>query len=202
MLYCPPIQGKSHHYSLTVYDLNCTNPYIVEAIVRVTYVNNMIESDADVQIGNNPVIKLNDQITLTSQNTFDSYAWSNGDIGYTITASPSQSSWYGLTVDCAGCLGIDSIYVVVGVIPYDAISPNSDGMNDVWEILDIENYPSATIKIFNRWGEVVHQCLGGSAYIAWDGIFEGELLPVGTYYYVIDLNNNEEPQTGPITIIR
>ena len=191
-----------NNYSLTVYDLNCTNPYIVEAIVRVTYVNNMIESDADVQIGNNPVIKLNDQITLTSQNTFDSYAWSNGDVSYTITASPSQSSWYGLTVDSAGCLGIDSIYVVVGVIPYDAISPNSDGMNDVWEILDIENYPSATIKIFNRWGEVVHQCLGGSAYIAWDGIFEGELLPVGTYYYVIDLNNNEEPQTGPITIIR
>ena len=75
-------------------------------------------------------------------------------------------------------------------------------MNDVWEIIDIENYPAATVKVFNRWGEIVHQCSGGNAYVAWDGTYESELLPVGTYYYVIDLNNNEEAQTGPITIIR
>ena len=75
-------------------------------------------------------------------------------------------------------------------------------MNDTWEILDIENYPKAIVKVFNRWGEIVHETSGGSSYIAWDGKYESEELPVGTYYYIIDLNNNEEPQTGPITIIR
>ena len=79
---------------------------------------------------------------------------------------------------------------------------NEDFINDTWEILDIENYPQAIVKVFNRWGEIVHETSGGGSYQAWDGTYESEQLPVGTYYYVIDLNNNEEPQTGPITIVR
>ena len=191
-----------NNYSLTIVDPSCINPYVVEAIVRVTYVQNTILSDASIVVGNNPVIKINDQINLQSENSFDSYTWSDGSGSDNITVQPSQSEWYSLVVDSSGCLGIDSIYVVLGVIPYDAITPNGDQMNDTWEILDIENYPSATVKVFNRWGEIVHQCNGGNAYIPWDGMYESELLPVGTYYYVIDLNNNEDPQTGPITIIR
>ena len=192
-----------NNYSLTVTDPNCLNPYVVEAIVRVTYVNTMISSNPDAEVGNNPTIIMGDQITLFSgNNNCNSYDWSNGDSFQEITVQPEKSTWYSLTVDSAGCLGIDSIYVIIGVSPYDAISPNGDLMNDVWEIVDIESYPSATVTVFNRWGEIVHQCSGGNAYVAWDGRYEEELLPVGTYYYVIDLNNNENPQTGPITIVR
>jgi len=68
--------------------------------------------------------------------------------------------------------------------------------------MDIRSYPNADVKVFNRWGEVIHQCSGGYNYIAWDGTYNSELLPVGTYYYVVDLNNGDEPLTGPITIIR
>jgi gliding motility-associated-like protein len=192
-----------NNYSLTVTDPNCLNPYVVEAIVRVTYVNTMISSNPDAEVGNNPTIIMGDQITLFSgNNNCNSYDWSNGDSFQEITVQPEKSTWYSLTVDSAGCLGIDSIYVIIGVSPYDAISPNGDLMNDVWEIVDIESYPSATVTVFNRWGEIVHQCSGGNAYVAWDGTYEAEPLPVGTYYYVIDLNNNENPQTGPITIVR
>ena len=35
-----------------------------------------------------------------------------------------------------------------------------------------------------------------------DGTNNGKELPVGTYYYIIDLKTEDEPQTGPITIIR
>ena len=191
-----------NNYFLTVIDPNCLSPYLVEAIVRVTYVENSIESNSSNIVGGNPIIKMGDDINLQSENLFDGYSWSNGSQSNNITVQPQASSWYSLTVDSSGCLGIDSIYVVLGVIPYDAITPNGDQMNDTWEILDIENYPQALVKVFNRWGEIVHQTSGGNSYIAWDGTYESEELPVGTYYYVIDLNNNEEPQTGPITIIR
>jgi len=191
-----------NNYLLTVVDPNCLNPYTVEAIVRVTYVENTILNDANTMVGDNPIITMDDQINLQSDNLFDAYSWSNGSSSSSISVQPLESTWYTLMVDSAGCLGIDSIYVVLGVIPYDAITPNGDQMNDVWEILDIENYPSAIVKVFNRWGEIVFESNGGDAYIAWDGMFESEELPVGTYYYVIDLNNGEDPQTGPITIVR
>ena len=191
-----------NNYLLTVVDPNCLNPYTVEAVVRVSQVENTILSDATKTVGDNSIIILNDQINLQSKYLFDAYSWSNGSLSSSISVQPLESTWYSLTVDSSGCLGIDSIYVVLGVIPYDAITPNGDQMNDVWEILDIENYPTAVVKVFNRWGEIVFESKGGDAYIAWDGMFESEELPVGTYYYVIDLNNGEDAQTGPITIVR
>lgn len=37
----------------------------------------------------------------------------------------------------------------------DFFSPNSDGYNDLFTILNVEDYPNNNIKIVNRWGEVV-----------------------------------------------
>ena len=58
------------------------------------------------------------------------------------------------------------------------------------------------MQIFNRWGGLVFKSNGGGNYQPWDGTNNGEELPVGTYYYIIDLNTGDKPQTGPITIIR
>jgi gliding motility-associated-like protein len=135
----------------------------------------------------------------------DTYEWSwiDDTVGTrVITVTPDVSGWYYIEVNTAGCLGRDSVYVVVGVLPYDAITPNNDGYNDTWTPLDIWSYPNAVVQIFNRWGSLVYETSGGLGYIAWDGTRNGKDLPVGTYYYIIDLNTDDEPQTGPITIIR
>ena len=61
------------------------------------------------------------------------------------------------------------------------------------------------LRVFNRWGGLVWEASGGedlSEGQGWDGTHKGKELPVGTYYYIIDLNTGDEPQTGPITIIR
>ena len=114
-----------------------------------------------------------------------------------------ETDWYYLYVkDAEGCLGYDSIYVVVGVKPYDAITPNNDGFNDTWTPLDIQSYDNALVQVFNRWGALVFESKGGNSYQTWDGTNNGKEIAVGTYYYIIDLNNGEKPQTGPITIIR
>ena len=88
------------------------------------------------------------------------------------------------------------------MLPYEGITPNNDGYNDTWTPLDIESYPEAVVKIFNRWGGLIFESNGGVEYKAWDGTNNGKELPVGTYYYIIDLKTEDEPQTGPITIIR
>jgi gliding motility-associated-like protein len=192
-------------YTLEITDPNCINSYSITANINVKAVSPMLMSNPSN--GNEyPTIALGDDIELYSDNSScDSWTWTwnNGEnTNNSFYQSPLLSTWYTLTVDSSGCSGIDSIYVIVGVTPYDAITPNGDGMNDVWEIIDIRSYPNANVKVFNRWGEVIHQCSGGFNYIAWDGTYNSELLPVGTYYYVVDLNNGDEPLTGPITIIR
>jgi gliding motility-associated-like protein len=46
-------------------------------------------------------------------------------------------------------------------------SPNFDGFNDKYTILNVENWPGNSLKVFNRWGELVFQA---EPYLNdWDG---------------------------------
>ncbi len=201
-----PPQGTTI-YTLTITDPACPNaPYSVTATITAVPVPALpMSTTADGNDGH-PTIVSGSPIEIYADNTTcDAYEWSwaTDTIGNrTITDYPTESGWYYIAVEKAGCLGYDSIYVVVGVLPYDAFSPNNDGYNDTWSILDIASYPNAVVQIFNRWGALIFETKGGDSYEAWDGTRNGEELPIGTYYYVVDLNTDDEPQTGPITIIR
>lgn len=86
------------------------------------------------------------------------------------------------------------------IIP-SAFTPNGDGVNDKWEIQNIDIYPLATVQIFNRWGAKVY--LSQSYNNDWDGTFKGKDLTDGTYYYVVDIHDEKtKPFTGPVSIIR
>jgi gliding motility-associated-like protein len=84
----------------------------------------------------------------------------------------------------------------------DGISPNGDGANDTWVIDGIDLFPNCNVEVYNRWGELLFQSPGYKE--NWDGTFKGKALPVGTYYYIIDLGDPLFPDayTGPITIMR
>lgn len=86
------------------------------------------------------------------------------------------------------------------IIP-EAISPNRDLINDVWNIENTELYPRIEITIYNRWGQALWKSERGYP-IPWDGRSRGEELPVDSYHYIIDLNNGSKPIVGSITIIR
>jgi len=192
-------------YTLYITDPTCLNPYTISATINVEAIDPLPSTSPIPENGPYATIVKGNSIEIFSNNLdCDIYEWSWLDkISATriITDSPEKSGWYHIAVDSLGCLGFDSIYIVVGVKPYDAITPNGDGFNDVWNVLDIESYPEAVVQIFNRWGSLVHET-GGLNYVAWDGTNEGKELPVGTYYYIIDLKTDDEPQSGPITIIR
>jgi len=63
-------------------------------------------------------------------------------------------------------------------------------------------FPDADIQIFDRGGRLVFRSDGGYNN-DWLGTGpDGDNLPVGTYYYVIDLSTGGEPLNGTITIVR
>jgi gliding motility-associated-like protein len=78
--------------------------------------------------------------------------------------------------------------------PYQAVSPNGDNDNDVFVIRNIEKFPNNTVSIYNRWGVAVYEVDGyGQNNQFFRGtsegritISQGEQLPVGTYFYVIE----------------
>jgi gliding motility-associated-like protein len=88
------------------------------------------------------------------------------------------------------------------VIP-NAFSPNGDGFNDQWIIEGLELYsdPDPEIRIFDRWGSRVYYSPNPVS-DPWNGTFDGRRLPIDSYHYIIDLNNDDPPVTGNITIVR
>lgn len=89
--------------------------------------------------------------------------------------------------------------LIEGIKFANAITPNGDDENDTWELEDIEAFPDVTVFIYDRAGLNVYKSKQG--YTPWDGTHNGNPLPMGTYYYVIDLNDNVNVYKGTITII-
>lgn len=77
------------------------------------------------------------------------------------------------------------------VIP-EGISPNGDGLND---FLDLEQLAQSNgggaLKVFNRYGRIVYQEKNYTN--QWHGQdFNENRLPTGTYFYILNLNNESE----------
>jgi gliding motility-associated-like protein len=132
------------------------------------------------------------------------YLWSNGAVSDNID-SLSQGIYSVAVSDPNNCIHTTSITInetsILCVDPVNTITPNGDGVNEDWEIENLNLYPNHELNIFNRWGNILYTTNG--VYTPWDGTFNGEALPSGVYYYIIRLNNGTENEyQGTITIIR
>ena len=118
--------------------------------------------------------------------------------------SPAHDTTYTLHVESiAGCgIATDEVFVKVfkKVIVPNAFSPNNDGINDTWQLVSIEAYPDAEINVFNRYGQTVFTSHGYNKH--WNGTYNNVPLPVGTYYYVIDLKFGLPKLKGWVAILR
>ena len=78
----------------------------------------------------------------------------------------------------------------------NAFTPDGDGINDALVITGIEQFPENTLVIFNRWGNIVFEAENYKN--DWTGttnagiVLGGENLPTGTYYYLLDLKQEEQ----------
>ncbi len=101
-----------------------------------------------------------------------------------------------------GCTNSDAVFVKVLKMPKppNTFTPNGDGINDFWEIKYLNDYPGCIVEVYNTAGTLVYRSVGYST--PWDGKYNGQPLPAGTYYYVIDPKNGRSRVAGYITILR
>jgi gliding motility-associated-like protein len=118
-------------------------------------------------------------------------------------ATPLNSTRYLLKVTTdKGCSDTSSAMVTVLLIPEipNTFTPNGDGVNDRWEIRNLDRYPGAVVEVYNTMGALVYRSSGYSQ--PWDGTHAGRQLPAGTYYYVVHPRYGREKKAGYVTILR
>lgn len=133
-----------------------------------------------------------------------SFAQSNQ---YVYGVTPDTTTLYSaVATSKSGCRATSAVRVLVLrlIKTYEAFSPNGDDVNPTWIIDNIQDYPEPVVRIFNRWGNIVFEQRGYNNQTAWDGTRNGEKLPAGVYYYIVDSRSlkGRPPFQGTVTIIR
>lgn len=114
-----------------------------------------------------------------------------------------QDQTYTLTVtDALGCTATDKTFIKVSpeLKVNNVFTPNGDGRNDFWDITGMVAYVDATIDVFDRNGQKMFHSRGYST--PWDGTYNGNTVPPGTYYYVIDTKVHNQILKGWLTILK
>ncbi len=108
-------------------------------------------------------------------------------------------SYYG----CDSVVELSLIPDMPPLEPSEFFSPNGDGENDVWTINNIEYYPDAMIRIYDRFGKNVYEATQYSSGNAWNGKDKhGRDLPSTDYWYLIDVDSSDRVYYGHVTLMR
>ena len=130
------------------------------------------------------------------------YEWSDPYGQASSTANGLTEDTYTVVVtDATGCrrTASQTVEAIEGCLFIaDALSPNNDSYNDDWVVGGLEDFPSSTLMVFNRWGQKLFETTGGQ--VRWDGRFNGARLPVADYYYTIELFPGALPIRGTVTL--
>lgn len=189
-------------YSLTVSKDGCTATSSVNVNISMFNVNLAFH---DTTINEGQTITL---IANSSALTYTWYPW-NPTWKYGTTNHPDVSpinstTFYCFASDANGCLGFDTVRVNVipgdDLIFYSAFTPNADGDNDFFFIGNIQKYPDNVLKIYNRYGQVIYTSAGYNN--DWNGEYQGNKLPTGTYFYILYTNTDKGNYNGSVTILR
>ncbi|MET3981668.1 gliding motility-associated-like protein [Mucilaginibacter sp. UYP25] len=117
--------------------------------------------------------------------------------------NPPDNKTYTLHVESADCGSFTdemNVRVFKKLIIPSSFSPNADGINDTWHIDKLYTYPESVLSVYTREGAEVFRTVGDAR--QWNGIFNGQALPPGTYYYVIDLKNNLPKRSGWVLLLK
>ncbi|PKP20962.1 MAG: hypothetical protein CVU05_07830, partial [Bacteroidetes bacterium HGW-Bacteroidetes-21] len=197
--------GVTTTYFFTAYDSIC---FDIDSVTIGAYAPLNIDAGPDETIlYDHPT-----QITGSGGTTGTTFEWvpatglENPNALTTSSNPESTTTYYLIATDENGCIEMDSLIITVipRIVVPTGFTPNGDGMNDDWEIDMIHLYPNCEIEVYNRWGEQLFYSLGYPASERFDGTYKGKDLPIGTYYYIINLHDEifTEPITGPLTIMR
>ena len=195
----PPILSPISQNGIT----GTWSPAIINNTTSGTYVftpnANQCASQKSINVTVNPINTIT-SLSWTISNAFAEnqivtiIATGNGSYIYQLDDGPFQNSpvfehvalgLHSITVkDINGC-GFpvtDNNVLVINYPKY--FTPNSDGINDNWNISDLNNQLNSRIYIFDRYGKFLKELIPGG--LGWNGIYNGEPMPASDYWFTIE----------------
>lgn len=196
------VVNSSGIYSVDVQNGECGASFTGSVLVQPNPVPQIPEDSFFLCLG--------DAQLITVSGSADGFSWNTG--AATPTISVEEPGTYVVIATTNGCSAADSTIVIRNVecdchpsIP-NAFSPNGDGLNDRFRVLNVAACPSLerfSFSIYNRWGELVYQT--NDVYAGWDGTWKGQPAELGTYVYATVLpepDGGAIRRTGTVTLVR
>ncbi len=158
-------------------------------------------------------------IPVTYSNEQLNYKWtpdiaiSCTDCAHPVINPKKDITYYVTATNEHGCTNTEELAVKVVCndqnffIP-NTFSPNGDGKNDVFFPRGKALSQVKSMRIFNRWGQMVYQRNNfnvNDASAGWNGMMNGKSAPPDVYIYTIEFlceNGFTVPYTGNITLLR
>jgi gliding motility-associated-like protein len=89
---------------------------------------------------------------------------------------------------------------VSDIVIYNSFTPNGDGFNDTWGIPELRFYEGVRISIYERGGNRVYYTENPD--VRWDATFEGKELPIGTYFWIVEVTETGEVRKGMLNVMK
>jgi len=200
------VMADSGLYTLTIKHVNCPASASENVIIRPPVVLTDVTPSQTIPFGSSK------QLTASGA---EYYLWfpndgslSNIDIRNPVATPPDSTTYTLEGINQWGCMDTAMVslnvdYHIDEYIP-NAFTPNNDGRNDIFRIVNAKYDKLIDFSIYNRWGQMIYD---NSSDInqGWDGTFNGVPQDMGTYYYNIIVSSpdgNNKNFKGSVTLIR
>lgn len=122
-------------------------------------------------------------------------------------ASPTTNTVYTLEINVNDFCRLEKstqVVVINRLLLPDAFSPNGDGVNDVFRIVNADQFDNILMRVYNRWGELIHEGKGTNH--GWNGVYKTREQGIGVYVYYVEAENPATGETvslkGNVSLIR
>jgi gliding motility-associated-like protein len=161
-------------------------PEIKECPATITESATTTEKDSAVVTWKEPWAEVNcGEVRLQQQSHTPGSKFPVGITPVTYTFTDDGGKIATCTFDVV-VLASDVLFTISNVV-----TPDGDGINDVWTLPNIEEFKSNTVVVIDRWGNKIYQATGyDNVRTVWNGTNKnGTIVPTGTYFYTVEVRD-------------
>jgi len=158
------------------------------------------------------IIKYGDRVQLWANNALY-YVWTptthldNPNIKAPTANGLEPVNYTVIGINEWGCRDTNQVnvnidYTMDEFVP-SVFSPNGDGKNDVFRLVNMKYQRLIEFRVFNRWGKEIYNSTDNTK--GWDGTYKGTPQDPGTYSYLIRVavpDGKQKTYQGNVTLVR